>query len=121
MRFRGRSASGVLQRQLCGLLGLAGLFLGALRLAARLAELLFRIPELVLELLQLALEIADLPLDRSDPVSGRVLRVGRGALGCGHQVEDADDDDDRGRLEEADEDVDERRQHVRQRLRQDDA
>ena len=57
------------------LLRLAGLFLCALRLAARLAKLLFRLTEFVFEVLQVALEIADLTLDRVNPViRGRGLR-----------------------------------------------
>jgi hypothetical protein len=66
--FRGHRAGGVLPRLLCGLLSLTGLFFGALRLAARLTELLLGLTELVLEVLQVALEIADLTLDRLDPV-----------------------------------------------------
>ena len=48
------------------------------------------------------------------------LRVGERRLGGAEQVEEADDDDQRGVLEHADEGVDQRRDHHRQRLRQHD-
>jgi len=64
-----------LPRLLCGLLSLAGLFFGALRLAARLVKLLFRLTKLALEALQVALETPDLTFDRVNPiVRGNGLR-----------------------------------------------
>src|SRR5712691_754815 len=73
LSLRGRGPQRVLPRSFYGLASLAKLVLCALRLAARLAELLLRLPELALEVLQLALKPANLPLDCFNPVERRAL------------------------------------------------
>jgi hypothetical protein len=75
--FGTRSSGGILSRLVRCRLCLSSLFLGVLRLAARLLELLLRRAEFVFELSQLALKIADLTLDRFNPIGRSVLRMGR--------------------------------------------
>ena len=71
--FGGCSLERILSRSF---LGLASLFLRALRLAPRLAELPLRLAKLMLEALQFALDTSHLTLDSFDSVDRSILCVG---------------------------------------------
>src|SRR6266478_3842372 len=85
-----------------------------------------RLVEIALEILAVFRhEEAEAPIDQADediglPIKAPPIRVVERVVGRAEEIEEADDDDQRGVLEGADEGVDERRDHRGDRLRQDD-